>query len=160
MCLDPSFFPLMLCLLYLKCNLLFHYIWESDFQISDFHYTIRTISLDMNLCLVGIQTNCVQNSCLLLFWQVDYSFFHRTYEIPNTPSCSAKELAEQKYIQSSRSSFCYENEVALQLVSPDEEPDQDPECPSPPIRRQSLEEHLHYNWICGIGSLKRKASWP
>uniref|UniRef100_G3PCN3 ATP-sensitive inward rectifier potassium channel 14 n=1 Tax=Gasterosteus aculeatus TaxID=69293 RepID=G3PCN3_GASAC len=54
-------------------------------------------------------------------YQVDYSFFHRTYEIPNTPSCSAKELAEQKYIQSSRSSFCYENEVALQLVSPDDE---------------------------------------
>ncbi|XP_042338614.1 inward rectifier potassium channel 2-like [Plectropomus leopardus] len=78
-------------------------------------------------------------------YQVDYSFFHRTYEIPNTPSCSAKELAEQKYIQSSRSSFCYENEVALQLVSPDDEPDQDPECPSPPTRRQSLAEHLHYN---------------
>ncbi|XP_039973750.1 ATP-sensitive inward rectifier potassium channel 14 isoform X1 [Xiphias gladius] len=78
-------------------------------------------------------------------YQVDYSFFHRTYEIPNTPSCSAKELAEQKYIQSSRSSFCYENEVALQLVSPDDEPDQDPECPSPPNRRPSVAEHLHYN---------------
>uniref|UniRef100_A0A3Q3MLL8 ATP-sensitive inward rectifier potassium channel 14 n=1 Tax=Mastacembelus armatus TaxID=205130 RepID=A0A3Q3MLL8_9TELE len=57
-------------------------------------------------------------------YQVDYSFFHRTYKIPNTPFCSAKELAEQEYIQSSRSSFCYENEVALQLVSPDDEPDQ------------------------------------
>ncbi|XP_056300928.1 ATP-sensitive inward rectifier potassium channel 14 [Pseudoliparis swirei] len=67
-------------------------------------------------------------------YQVDYSFFHRTLEIPNTPSCSAKELAEQKYIQSSRSSFCYENEVALQLVSPEDEPDQDPECPSPTTR--------------------------
>ncbi|KAE8288868.1 Inward rectifier potassium channel 2 Inward rectifier K(+) channel Kir2.1 [Larimichthys crocea] len=78
-------------------------------------------------------------------YQVDYSFFHRTYEIPNTPSCSAKELAEQKYIQSSCSSFCYENEVALQLVSPDDEPDKDPECPSPPTRKQSLAEHLHYN---------------
>ncbi|XP_044063749.1 ATP-sensitive inward rectifier potassium channel 14 [Siniperca chuatsi] len=78
-------------------------------------------------------------------YQVDYSFFHRTYEIPTTPSCSAKELAEQKYIQSSRSSFCYENEVALQLVSPDHEPDQDPECPSLPTRRPSLAEHLHYN---------------
>uniref|UniRef100_A0A3Q4BLS5 ATP-sensitive inward rectifier potassium channel 14 n=1 Tax=Mola mola TaxID=94237 RepID=A0A3Q4BLS5_MOLML len=78
-------------------------------------------------------------------YQVDYSLFHRTYEIPDTPSCSAKELVEQKYIQSSRSSFCYENEVALQLVSPDDDPDQDPECPSPPTRRQSLAEHLHYN---------------
>ncbi|XP_029307179.1 ATP-sensitive inward rectifier potassium channel 14 isoform X3 [Cottoperca gobio] len=78
-------------------------------------------------------------------YQVDYSFFNRTYVIPDTPSCSAKELAEQKYIQSSRSSFCYENEVALQLVSPDKEPGLDPECPSPPTRRQSLAEHLHYN---------------
>ncbi|XP_029359725.1 ATP-sensitive inward rectifier potassium channel 14 [Echeneis naucrates] len=74
-------------------------------------------------------------------YQVDYSFFHRTYEIPNTPSCSAKELAEQNYIQSCRSSFCYENEVALQLVSPDDEPEQDPECPAP----LTLAEHLHYN---------------
>uniref|UniRef100_A0A8C2XM36 G protein-activated inward rectifier potassium channel 3 n=1 Tax=Cyclopterus lumpus TaxID=8103 RepID=A0A8C2XM36_CYCLU len=63
-------------------------------------------------------------------YQVDYSFFHRTHEIPNTPSCSAKELAEQKYIQSSRSSFCYENEVALQLVSPEDEPGQDPDMDS------------------------------
>uniref|UniRef100_A0A3Q2Q2A2 G protein-activated inward rectifier potassium channel 3 n=1 Tax=Fundulus heteroclitus TaxID=8078 RepID=A0A3Q2Q2A2_FUNHE len=58
-------------------------------------------------------------------YQVDYSFFHRTYEIANTPSCSAKELAEQRYSGSSRSSFCYENEVALELASPDEEPGQD-----------------------------------
>lgn len=77
--------------------------------------------------------------------QVDYSLFHRTYEIADTPSCSAKELVEQKYIQSSRSSFCYENEVALQLVSADDDADQDPECPSPPTRRQSLAKHLHYN---------------
>ncbi|KAL3980671.1 MHC class II antigen [Sarotherodon galilaeus] len=78
-------------------------------------------------------------------YQVDYSFFHRTYEIPNTPSCSAKDLAEQKYIQSSRSSFCYENEVALQLASPDGELGQNLEFASPPTRRQSLAEHLHYN---------------
>ncbi|KAM9851539.1 ATP-sensitive inward rectifier potassium channel 14 [Aulostomus maculatus] len=76
-------------------------------------------------------------------YQVDYSFFHRTYEIPNTPSCSAKELSEQKYIQSSRSSFCYENEVAL--ICPEEEPDQNPECRTPPTNRLSLSEHLHYN---------------
>lgn len=79
--------------------------------------------------------------------QVDYSFFHRTYEVPDTPSCSAKELAGQKSHHSSRSSFCYENEVALQLVTPDNEPDQtqNPDCASPPTRRQSLIEHLHYN---------------
>ncbi|KAK2844654.1 hypothetical protein Q5P01_011313 [Channa striata] len=78
-------------------------------------------------------------------YQVDYSFFHRTYEVPNTPSCSAKELAEQQYIESSRSSFCYENEVALQLESPSNEHEQDPQGSSPPTRRQSLAEHLHYN---------------
>ncbi|XP_069038944.1 ATP-sensitive inward rectifier potassium channel 14 [Lepisosteus oculatus] len=46
-------------------------------------------------------------------YQVDYSYFHRTYEIPSTPNCSAKELAERKFILSTRASFCYENEVAL-----------------------------------------------
>ncbi|XP_058875677.1 inward rectifier potassium channel 2 [Acipenser ruthenus] len=46
-------------------------------------------------------------------YQVDYSYFHRTYKVPSIPSCSAKDLAEQKYIQTSRASFCYENEVAL-----------------------------------------------
>nr|XP_020473200.1 inward rectifier potassium channel 2-like [Monopterus albus] len=56
-------------------------------------------------------------------YQVDYSFFHRTYAIPNTPSYSAKELAEQKYMESSHTSFCYENEVALQLAFPDNDPD-------------------------------------
>lgn len=106
----------------------------------------RAASMALYFCLVMVQVQYVlKMSCLLSFYQVDYSFFHRTYEIPTTPSCSAKELAEQKYIQGSRSSFCYENEVALQLVSPDDEPDQDPECPSPPTRRQSLAEHLHYN---------------
>ncbi|XP_054638603.1 ATP-sensitive inward rectifier potassium channel 14 [Dunckerocampus dactyliophorus] len=76
-------------------------------------------------------------------YEVDYSFFHRTYEIPNTPLCSAKELAEPNFIQSSRSSFCYENEVALQLGSPGEEPRRNPECPATPSTR--LFEHLHYN---------------
>ncbi|XP_076010943.1 ATP-sensitive inward rectifier potassium channel 14 [Genypterus blacodes] len=78
-------------------------------------------------------------------YQVDYSFFHRTYEIPDTPSCSAKELAEQQYIQSSRSSFCYENEVALQIVSPDDDPERDPDCPTPPTRQPSHSEHPHHN---------------
>ncbi|XP_056141977.1 ATP-sensitive inward rectifier potassium channel 14 [Lampris incognitus] len=78
-------------------------------------------------------------------YQVDYSFFHRTYEISSTPSCSAKELAEHKYIQGSRSSFCYENEVALQLVSPNDDPDRDPKCPSPPTRRPSDSQHPHNN---------------
>uniref|UniRef100_A0A3Q2XHE4 ATP-sensitive inward rectifier potassium channel 14 n=1 Tax=Hippocampus comes TaxID=109280 RepID=A0A3Q2XHE4_HIPCM len=75
-------------------------------------------------------------------YEVDYSFFHRTYEIPNTPLCSAKELAELKYIKSSRSSFCYENEVALQQIPPEDGADPDPECPAPSNRR--LSDHLHY----------------
>uniref|UniRef100_A0A8C5EQ20 ATP-sensitive inward rectifier potassium channel 14 n=1 Tax=Gouania willdenowi TaxID=441366 RepID=A0A8C5EQ20_GOUWI len=86
-------------------------------------------------------------------YQVDYSFFHRTYAIPSTPSCSAREMAEQKYIQRSRSSFCYENEVALQLVSPDDEPQQNPECPSPITRTSSVAEHLNLTMLweeCGV----------
>ncbi|KAM6967789.1 ATP-sensitive inward rectifier potassium channel 14 [Aplochiton taeniatus] len=80
-----------------------------------------------------------------LGYQVDYSFFHQTYEIPNTPSCSAKELAEQQYIQSSRSSFCYENEVALQLVSPGDEPKSEPRYPSPLTQRSPFMKHPHTN---------------
>uniref|UniRef100_A0A8C4GY81 ATP-sensitive inward rectifier potassium channel 14 n=1 Tax=Dicentrarchus labrax TaxID=13489 RepID=A0A8C4GY81_DICLA len=37
-------------------------------------------------------------------YKVDYSRFHKTYEVPSTPHLSAKE---------SLSAFCYENEVAL-----------------------------------------------
>ncbi|XP_029101737.1 ATP-sensitive inward rectifier potassium channel 14 [Scleropages formosus] len=70
-------------------------------------------------------------------YQVDYSYFHRTYEIPSTPTCSAKELAEKKYIEGSRSSFCYENEVALQLSSPA------PQSPSPPPQSDSHTELIH-----------------
>lgn len=74
-------------------------------------------------------------------YQVDYSRFHKTYEVPSTPHCSARELSRRKGhgSQSSSSSsscsrthspfapkaarrllgthspsaFCYENEVAL-----------------------------------------------
>ncbi|KAG9332167.1 hypothetical protein JZ751_015743 [Albula glossodonta] len=47
------------------------------------------------------------------YYKVDYSRFHKTYEVPGTPLCSARDLAEKKYILSSSSSFCYENELAL-----------------------------------------------
>ncbi|CAM4698354.1 unnamed protein product [Leuciscus chuanchicus] len=90
-------------------------------------------------------------------YQVDYSFFNRTYEVTDTPTCSAKELAEKKYIQGSRSSFCYENEVALQLSSsvhscPDQfspspcsSPSPSPSfvLPAPPPRQDSCSEHPH-----------------
>ncbi|XP_055051088.2 ATP-sensitive inward rectifier potassium channel 12 [Misgurnus anguillicaudatus] len=67
-------------------------------------------------------------------YQVDYARFHKTYEVPSTPTCSAKELKElsgHRSADSSRSltpvkrwtrtltpshspsAFCYENEVAL-----------------------------------------------
>ncbi|XP_069005616.1 inward rectifier potassium channel 4 [Embiotoca jacksoni] len=64
-------------------------------------------------------------------YKVDYSRFHKTYEVPSTPHLSAKELDEaasrpssaasnapacrstQDLIPRSLSAFCYENEVAL-----------------------------------------------
>ncbi|XP_017572537.1 inward rectifier potassium channel 2 [Pygocentrus nattereri] len=46
-------------------------------------------------------------------YTVDYSKFENTYEVPSTPQCSARELAEKKYIMSASNSFCYENEIAL-----------------------------------------------
>ncbi|XP_056608891.1 ATP-sensitive inward rectifier potassium channel 12-like [Triplophysa dalaica] len=55
-------------------------------------------------------------------YRVDYSRFHKTYEVPSTPVCSARELSEvtassrsEKPVSPSRSpsAFCYENEVAL-----------------------------------------------
>uniref|UniRef100_A0A3P9KJF0 ATP-sensitive inward rectifier potassium channel 12 n=1 Tax=Oryzias latipes TaxID=8090 RepID=A0A3P9KJF0_ORYLA len=74
-------------------------------------------------------------------YHVDYSRFHKTYEVPSTPQCSARELSQMKdrsgqsstssssysrspslfvprlarHLQGSHSpsAFCYENEVAL-----------------------------------------------
>nr|XP_055067835.1 ATP-sensitive inward rectifier potassium channel 14 [Misgurnus anguillicaudatus] len=90
-------------------------------------------------------------------YQVDYSYFNRTYKVTDTPTCSAKELAERQYILGSRSSFCYENEVALQLSSsvspcpdqyspsPSSAPSPSPSCvhPTPPPRHESCSEHPH-----------------
>ncbi|XP_060946585.1 ATP-sensitive inward rectifier potassium channel 12 [Limanda limanda] len=64
-------------------------------------------------------------------YKVDYSRFHKTYEVPSTPHLSAKELGEtasrassaashvpacrstKDLIPRTLSAFCYENEVAL-----------------------------------------------
>ncbi|XP_061782633.1 inward rectifier potassium channel 2a [Nerophis lumbriciformis] len=46
------------------------------------------------------------------YYEVDYSRFHATYEAADTPLCSARQLARNKYVQSG--SFCYENEMALE----------------------------------------------
>uniref|UniRef100_A0A8C5RLA4 Potassium inwardly rectifying channel subfamily J member 14 n=1 Tax=Laticauda laticaudata TaxID=8630 RepID=A0A8C5RLA4_LATLA len=63
-------------------------------------------------------------------YEVDYQHFHRTYEVPGTPACSAKELSQRKYRVSpvgttaAHSSFCYENEVALTTCHEEEEEDE------------------------------------
>ncbi|XP_044137474.1 ATP-sensitive inward rectifier potassium channel 14 [Bufo gargarizans] len=54
-------------------------------------------------------------------YEVDYLHFHRTYEVTNTPICSAKELSERKYSMVANSSFCYENEVALTCICDEEQ---------------------------------------
>ncbi|XP_052394261.1 ATP-sensitive inward rectifier potassium channel 12-like [Carassius gibelio] len=71
-------------------------------------------------------------------YQVDYTHFHKTYEVRSTPTCSAKELSELTGHRSSGTSrsvtpsqtllpphspsaFCYENEVALCCGEDDED---------------------------------------
>ncbi|KAL7883273.1 hypothetical protein SRHO_G00009310 [Serrasalmus rhombeus] len=75
-------------------------------------------------------------------YRVDYARFHKTYEVPSTPACSAKELSELASHRSSASSrsgtpvsrrtqclrpphspsaFCYENEVAFCSAEEEEE---------------------------------------
>ncbi|XP_049643510.1 ATP-sensitive inward rectifier potassium channel 14, partial [Suncus etruscus] len=63
-------------------------------------------------------------------YEVDYRHFHRTYEVPGTPVCSAKEL-DQRAQQASHSpkssfpgslaAFCYENELALNCCQQEED---------------------------------------
>lgn len=45
-------------------------------------------------------------------YKVDFTHFHKTYEVPSTPTCSAKDIEESKSLHSS-ANFCYENELAL-----------------------------------------------
>uniref|UniRef100_A0A8C5WJQ1 ATP-sensitive inward rectifier potassium channel 12 n=1 Tax=Leptobrachium leishanense TaxID=445787 RepID=A0A8C5WJQ1_9ANUR len=56
-------------------------------------------------------------------YKVDYSHFHKTYEVPSTPRCSAKDLVENKFIIPDTNSFCYENELAF--LNHDEDDDDD-----------------------------------
>lgn len=56
-------------------------------------------------------------------YKVDYSHFHKTYEVPSTPRCSAKDMMENKYlVMPAANSFCYENELAI--LSHEEEEDE------------------------------------
>ncbi|XP_028824441.1 ATP-sensitive inward rectifier potassium channel 12 [Denticeps clupeoides] len=55
-------------------------------------------------------------------YRVDYTYFHKTYEVPSTPHCSSKDIVENKSLSPSKTnSFCYENELAF--LSRDEEED-------------------------------------
>uniref|UniRef100_A0A3B3ZPZ6 G protein-activated inward rectifier potassium channel 3 n=1 Tax=Periophthalmus magnuspinnatus TaxID=409849 RepID=A0A3B3ZPZ6_9GOBI len=56
-------------------------------------------------------------------YHVDYSRFHKTYEVPSTPQYSARELTRRLLGTHSPSAFCYENEVALCSGDEDEDPD-------------------------------------
>ncbi|XP_053325318.1 inward rectifier potassium channel 4 [Spea bombifrons] len=55
-------------------------------------------------------------------YKVDYSHFHKTYQVPGTPLCSARELHESRITAlPSPSAFCYENELALLSQEEDED---------------------------------------
>lgn len=58
-------------------------------------------------------------------YRIDYAYFHKTFEVPSTPRCSAKEMEERKFPTSGANSFCYENELAF--ISRDEEDEGDVE---------------------------------
>lgn len=58
-------------------------------------------------------------------YRIDYAYFHKTFEVPSTPRCSAKEMEERKFSSSAANSFCYENELAFS--SRDEEDEEDGE---------------------------------
>ncbi|XP_078257468.1 inward rectifier potassium channel 2 [Rhinoraja longicauda] len=73
------------------------------------------------------------------YYKVDYSRFHKTYEVPNTPLFSARDLAEKKYILSTPNTFCYENEVAL--MNKDEEGSEGGVPESPGKETQTNTDH-------------------
>ncbi|XP_016279432.1 ATP-sensitive inward rectifier potassium channel 12 isoform X1 [Monodelphis domestica] len=58
-------------------------------------------------------------------YKIDYSHFHKTYEVPSTPRCSAKDLVENKFLLPNTNSFCYENELAFMSRDEDDEEDDD-----------------------------------
>lgn len=67
-------------------------------------------------------------------YKIDYSHFHKTYEVPSTPRCSAKDLVENKFLLPSANSFCYENELAFLSRDEDDEADEDQDSSSPQAR--------------------------
>ncbi|XP_077019434.1 ATP-sensitive inward rectifier potassium channel 12 isoform X2 [Tamandua tetradactyla] len=69
-------------------------------------------------------------------YKIDYAHFHKTYEVPSTPRCSAKDLAESKFLLPSAGSFCYENELAF--LSRDDEAEAEAEAGQGPEGRGRL----------------------
>uniref|UniRef100_M4AZ25 Potassium inwardly rectifying channel subfamily J member 12b n=1 Tax=Xiphophorus maculatus TaxID=8083 RepID=M4AZ25_XIPMA len=67
-------------------------------------------------------------------YRIDYAYFHKTFEVPSTPRCSAKDMEERKFPTSGANSFCYENELAFisrdEDVDGDTETEKDKSCPS------------------------------
>ncbi|XP_033840167.2 inward rectifier potassium channel 2-like [Periophthalmus magnuspinnatus] len=63
-------------------------------------------------------------------YRVDYSRFHKTYEVPSTPHCSARDLdqdlAQGKYLLH-EPSFCYENEMEPEETEEREGPEESEE---------------------------------
>lgn len=73
-------------------------------------------------------------------YRIDYAYFHKTFEVPSTPRCSAKDMEERKFPTSGANSFCYENELAF--ISRDEEEEEgneekDGKCSSELVNQQA-----------------------
>nr|XP_020453423.1 ATP-sensitive inward rectifier potassium channel 12-like isoform X2 [Monopterus albus] len=62
-------------------------------------------------------------------YRIDYAYFHKTYEVPSTPRCSAKDMEERQFSTSDANSFCYENELAF-ISRDEEEGEEDRKCSS------------------------------
>ncbi|XP_061829450.1 ATP-sensitive inward rectifier potassium channel 12 [Nerophis lumbriciformis] len=56
-------------------------------------------------------------------YRIDYAYFHKTFEVPSTPRCSARDMEGGKFPASGANSFCYENELAF--IGRDEEDEAD-----------------------------------
>ncbi|XP_047559197.1 ATP-sensitive inward rectifier potassium channel 12-like [Lutra lutra] len=67
-------------------------------------------------------------------YKIYYSHFHKTYEVPSTPHCRAKDLVENKFLLPSANSFCSENELAFLSRNEEDEADGDQDGRSPQAR--------------------------
>ncbi|TNN83446.1 ATP-sensitive inward rectifier potassium channel 12 [Liparis tanakae] len=70
-------------------------------------------------------------------YRIDYAYFHKTFEVPSTPGCSAKDMEDRKFPASGANSFCYENELAF--MSRDEEDEEEGDVEKEENRKCSLE---------------------